>query len=300
MTPTFKTSALALLAAMACSSLALAADPTPPPAPHNPASVIVNGIPKSIEPAISKSPEYSYLVRIQTVHKLSHKLTDAETEAILKFLSERHDKDWLFMKPMEFNAVKNEAFLALAMQDADHTPELADLAMDSYSDKTYDEMWRNYCVQFMGELYSRMDADRRERCVKLLWPAVEETSTCIPGAALIALTRAMSVDPKVVDKEALARTAYEALTSKDAIEINKTTALQTCAQLQYGRALEVARAIASDKTTPVPLRISAIAAVSQLGDASDKDMLSKLKARSDTRLVTAATAALKRLDGVKG
>ncbi len=195
MSQTFKTSLLALLAAIAFSSLALAADPTPP-AKSNPASVIVNGIPKSIEAAISKSKDYSYLVRIQTVHKLGHKLSDAETEAILKFLSERHDKDWLFMTPMEFNAVKNEAVIALAYQDTDLAPVLSDLMMDSYSDKSYDEMWRNYCVQFMGTLYSRMDADRRERCVKLLWPAVEETATCIPGAALIALARAMSADPK--------------------------------------------------------------------------------------------------------
>ena len=58
------------------------------------------------------------------------------------------------------------------------------MMMDMYSDKSYDEMWRNYCVQFMGELYTRMDAPRRERCLKLLWPAVAESSTCIPVVIL--------------------------------------------------------------------------------------------------------------------
>ena len=197
-----KASALAVIAVLASSAFAVGDEPTPVPPKSNPASVIIDGIPKSIEPAISKSPTYSYLVRIKAVHSLSHKLSSAEVEAIFKFLGEHCGGTWGFMTLMQFNAVKNEAVIALAKQDSDLSPVISDMMMDMYSDKSYDEMWRNYCVQFMGELYPRMDAPRRERCLKLLWPAVAESATCIPGAALIALGRIADADAKAVDKDA--------------------------------------------------------------------------------------------------
>ncbi len=47
----------------------------------------------------------------------------------------------------------------------------------------------------------------------------------------------------------------------------------------------------------MPLRISAVAAVGMLGDASDKAMLEKLSTGNEVRLHVAAKAALKSLAG---
>jgi hypothetical protein len=247
-------------------------------------------------PITNVDPGVSYLVRVGAAHKLPKTLGEADRNALLNFLDERYGEKWSFLKPIQFNAVKNELVIALASQRADLAEPLADKLMKHFEDKSYDEMWRNYCVQFMGQLYDRMDQERRNRCVKLLGEGVLETKTCVPGAALIALKRISASDPKAVDGKELAAKAYAVLTDKEAIEINMTTSLQTCAQLKNENALPVARRLAGDAATPAPLRISAIAALGQLGDQSDKELLRKLKASTDVRLSTASMAALKRLE----
>ncbi len=259
------------------------------------ASVIIKGTPKSVEPIVSGSTSYSYLVRVNTVHKLPDGLSSAEADAILKFLGARYTDEWNFMTPMEFNAIKNEAVIALAKQRTDCAPALSNMMQEMYSDKSYDEMWRNYCVQFMGTLYSRMDATQREKSLKLLWEAMKESNTCIPGAALLSLTRIAATDSTAVDKKQLAQSAYEVLTHKDALEINQTTALQTCAQFGYTQALPVARCILSDPHAPIPLKMSAVAALGYFGDSSDLSTLESISKSTDTRLRTAALSAIAKL-----
>ncbi|OGV74565.1 MAG: hypothetical protein A3K19_04835 [Lentisphaerae bacterium RIFOXYB12_FULL_65_16] len=77
-------------------------------------------------------------------------------------------------------------------------------------------------------------------------------------------------------------------------EPTRITALQVCALMNHGPALAVAREIASG-TDSACLRVSAIAAVGQLGDASDVALLERHATSRDTRIRTAAAAALERL-----
>ena len=77
-------------------------------------------------------------------------------------------------------------------------------------------------------------------------------------------------------------------------ELAKITSLQICAKLGEKNVLPVARQISTSGAS-VPLRMSAIAAVGTLGEESDRLMLEKYAASTDTRLRTAAQSALKRL-----
>lgn len=245
---------------------------------------------------VVKDPSTPYEIRVADIHKLPQNLSGADQDALLRLLSERYGDAWSFMTPMEFNAVKNETVIALSRQlKADLAGELSNRLSDMLEDASYDDMWRNYCAQFLGQLYPRMDALQKARGVKLLKDACGKSETAIPGAALISLEAIASADPEAVRTEWLAKEAFSIVVAKDSKEINKTTALQICAHLGHSQALLPARRIAESLSEPVPLRISAIAAVGQLGDASDLPLMEKLKASTDTRLSTAAAAALRRL-----
>lgn len=260
-------------------------------------AVLHGGLTEMVAKIVSKDKAVGYFPRVTAVHKLSMQLSGADQEALFKLLSEHHDGRWNFMTNLQFNAIKNEAVIALARQrNADLVQELSQRMMDMIADKSYDDVWRNYCGQFMGIFYSRMSQEQQERCVKLLREASGEAKTCIPGTAFIALKHISTLDAKAVDRNELAKEAFAAFSSPEATDVNMISELQICAELGHSPALDAARKLAQEKNASLSLKASAIAAVGLLGNASDKAMLEPLSKSSDTRISRAASAALKRLE----
>ena len=256
-----------------------------------------SGRTEAISNIVSKDKAIGYYLRLNAASKLSRHLSTADQDALFHFLSEHHDSQWSFLAPLEFNAIKNEIVIQLSrQQSAGLCQELGQRMIDMMADKSYDEIWRNYCAQFMGQLYKAMNAEQRTLCVKQLYGVVDDTPSSLPGTALLSLKRINSFEPQAVSKDGLAKKAFGVIILKEAREINKITALQVCAQLNFMEALPQARNLVADTQNSVSLRISAIAAVGLLGDSADKTMLEPLSKSSDTRLATAASAALKRID----
>jgi hypothetical protein len=76
-------------------------------------------------------------------------------------------------------------------------------------------------------------------------------------------------------------------------ELARITALQVCAQLGVKDVLPLALQFA-ESAKSIPLRVSAIAAVGQLGGAEVTAYLENLAAGNDARLAVPARAALQR------
>ena len=79
-------------------------------------------------------------------------------------------------------------------------------------------------------------------------------------------------------------------------EPNKITALQVLAEFRQIEALNLAREILNADTS-VMLRVSALGVLGQIGQSTDRDILSAYAKSSEFRLRQAAQSALKRKIG---
>ncbi|OGV84517.1 MAG: hypothetical protein A3K19_32770 [Lentisphaerae bacterium RIFOXYB12_FULL_65_16] len=93
-----------------------------------------------------------------------------------------------------------------------------------------------------------------------------------------------------------ARRACELAADAKVCEPVRVTALQVCAGLGHQPALTLAREIVNGNNGAC-LRMSAVAAIGTLGDASDLPCLEQLSQSPDVRLRNAATSARQRLRG---
>ena len=195
---------------------------------------------------------------------------------------------------LEFNGLKNDMVLALLRQK-EGLPELAGLLVRMSRDPWTDDVWRDYCVQFLGKCYPAVaDMDSRRSMADALWEALEtrRASSCAgaAGRQLMSLSRSFREFPP----GDVSRAALEALRAPECSDGSRCALLQVCAVLGDAAALPDARALASSEGTPSGVRASAIAAVGLLGDASDLPLLERLAAGADS-LAIPARAAIARL-----
>ena len=230
-----------------------------------------------------------FRARLEAVHALGKHLTRQEIDALYAFMHKPLHDDAL--PPVELNALKNDMATAL-LQQADKPRDFGRQMTEMCRDPAQDAVWRDYCVQFLGAWYAYAPGDERREVRDALWAAVAEPGSGIAGTALIALRN--NISGPEIDRKQLAEKACALASEPKAAEPTRITALQVCALLKYGPALAVARELASG-TDSACLRVSAIAAVGQLGDASDVGLLERCASSRDTRIRTAAAAALERL-----
>lgn len=230
-----------------------------------------------------------YIARIQETRRLQGPLSEGETQSLYSLLDRKDGQDAL--KPAQLNALKNDVVNVLRTQP--EVPRLlAHNLMAMYHDPLHDNVWRDYCVQHLGGLYERVGDPAQKRAVEaLLWRATEETKLGIAGTALLALSHNTKDG---VDAGRVAARARSLCEDPQCGELAKITALQVCARLKDRGVLPAARSIAGS-TANVPLRMSAIAALGALGDATDRAMVEQYAKSTDIRLRKSAQAALARL-----
>jgi hypothetical protein len=233
--------------------------------------------------------EASYPVRITAVKGLGKSLSAEEITALYDFLNRKAGEDKA--RPGELNAIKNDVVNALKMQQA--VPrELAGRLVAMYNDRTHDEVWRDYCIQHLGDFYTQIeDEEGRERARRAIWSSVNERQGSIPGTGLIALFNVCG--QKGFEKDRITAKALELVRSPEYGEPAKITALQICAKLGEMAVLPYARKLAA--SGEVPVRMSAMACLGMLGDKSDLELLKKSEISTDIRLRTVAQAAISRL-----
>jgi hypothetical protein len=233
----------------------------------------------------------SYVPRVKAVHKLGNDLQPAQIAAIYKFLHKRIKDDSL--KPLELNAIKNELVIVI-MNQRNYPDALASSLVEMYNDKSFDKIWRDYCIQFLGQWYPKINSpEDRRKAREAFDSALQEKKNGIAGTALIAVSRLTGL--KDFDKADIASKAFELAKDKDSANIVKITALQVGANLGNKNILPLAKELIKSSKS-VPLKMSAIAAVGILGNSADIPTIDKYLKCSDVRLRTAAKAAVKRLE----
>lgn len=246
---------------------------------------------RNVDVAVEKTVIEPYVIRIKAVHQAGRHLTEAEVKEIYAFLNKRPDEEKR-LSNLEFNGIKNELVIALMNQQT-YPAELTGRLAEMYRREELGVTWRDYCIQFLGQWYGRMQSDReRSMAQQAIYTALHEKDNGIAGTALIA---AYGLAGQPGFKPEQLKAAAQALAGDPKVAyIARVPALQISAKMGNPQAIVTAREIIGGQH-PAILKMSALAVLGIMGNADDMATLKKYQVSSDIRLRAAATAALHRL-----
>ncbi len=232
----------------------------------------------------------NYEERITDIETLAPRLSTQEINALFAFLHKRSHDDPLPL--LEFNAVKNDVAAALLNQENfPHEYPLHFVAI--FHDRSFDSVWRDYSVQFLGQCYLKISDPEQAAMVREVFQLALDDAEGIPAAALIAL--AELADKPGFEKRQIAEKACKMAATPGSPEPVRTTALQIAAKLAANDTAKTARTILKSTSSSVMLKISAIAALGRSGGHDDIKPLEPLLKSSDTRIRSAAKSAIRML-----
>ena len=273
--------------------------PTNVPPPTAPLARAIRGpgpvasvlAPSARQPAPPTTPAATFAERVKRVHELPRNLSGQDIQAFLAYLAvpaasvpaDRPGENWL----------RNEMMDKLV-----ETPALPSglvrVLVSIYQDPAQDVVMRDYAVQHMGPVYARASAPEQAVLQTTLWQAAEETASSVAGTALLVLSD-LAPDYREFERSKLEEVALRLAGDDHCGELSRITALQVCGRLGLKEAspvmLQLARSAGS-----VPLQISAIAALGDVGNEEARACLRQLAQQPEPRLEPALETALRKLN----
>ena len=248
-----------------------------------------NGLTARVRLIAGLEEEKAYVPRLEAVRALATEtpLSDAERVSLLAFLHRTDGTEGV--SEMELAALKNdvtEHLLKLPGMPGGFARDLLEMQADAAQSAT----WRNYCIQFLGQICSAtpdpaLRKEVRERLYALADTADPETC----GTALMALA-SLNGYPEIDSTRVAARAMTVA---RDAAKTEglRLSALQVAAGLGHAAAAPAAREwLAKEKSAN--LRAIAIAVLGKCGTPADRTLIEPYLTDPDPRLNGAARAAL--------
>ena len=179
-----------------------------------------------------------YAERVRLIHRLPSNLAPEQLERCRTFLESSLAGQPL--PDLEFNGLKNELVFAMLRQREGLTKLVKLLVRMSCALET-DATWRDYCVQFLGKCYPRInDAKSREAMAEALWNALKmQRRNRAAGSAarqLMTLGRTFPEFPP----EKVGTAFLEAFLTPASSDETKTVLIQVCGTLGEHRALPAA------------------------------------------------------------
>lgn len=222
--------------------------------------------------------------RVSQLENLDLPLDEGKLDAIYAFLEESAPptgmgvEEWRWLTDAVFTLLRNDGG-----DDARYVKQLESM----FRNLSGDPFIRDYAVQHLGHLL-KAGHDPSE-ILPVMRAAVAETGNTIAGSALLAL------DQNYPGDQETAELAFRLASDPATHLASRVTALQVTASQQMTEALPLVLGIANDSSQPVPLRLSAIAALGTLGGNQHQGALNILS-RSRNHLIRAASnSALQRL-----
>lgn len=256
----------------------------------------------------------NYTQYAEHIHALGPNVPQQEQKAITDWINNPKpshilDKQWYYLV--------NEVMNSLCGQNKP-LPDLSDILINLARKKTNNIVLRDYAIQhFVDWLQPRRlqaphEANPEKRAALLATmieaagqPRESYSGTALQCLNLLLIERQISArqNPSVASQlpldfspEQLHPLAVNLATGKDTNDLARLTALQVSAQRGYSEILPTARAIAGDPAQPASLRLSAIAAIGQLGNAQEDDWLFiQLEAENNRQFRAAVKASQKAL-----
>jgi hypothetical protein len=228
--------------------------------------------------------------RIRAVRSLTRRLPLEEQEALLACLRDPT------LPPgstaVAERVVRNDLMNVLAAQGELSSGFFATLR-EIYANPRQDIVLRDYAIQHLVSSASRqtnINSQEAELNRQTLWDAVGERGSSIAGTALLALQRMASHDP-TIDPNQLAAQARAVVEDPAASELARVSAIQVCAAQNLTAALPTLRNLAAQEHGSVPVRISAVGALGQLGSDGELAFLQSIQPTAARHLQPAIRSA---------
>lgn len=229
-----------------------------------------------------------YVPRRHFVGSLGQELSGNEIRALLMFVHATPQD--VGLSESSYNAVGDEVLLKL--EDQKKLPvDYSDHLVVMHYDQTRNRIWRDYCIQHLGTVYSRIPEQKRPVVRQLYMDALKPKSD-FAGTALLSMRRSIAAPD--MDKALVAEEAMKVASSDAYTDAERRSALLVAAEFNHSDALRLARKIVGSDHT-APFRASAMATLGMVGDDSDIPRLKKYTQSSDFRFRSASAAALKKL-----
>lgn len=246
-------------------------------------------VPVHLHPLFGWKDIGGYVPRRRMVEALGEKLSAEEIRSLIGFARSRPEE--VGLSDHDFNGVGDVVLLKLEAQSplpAEYTDHLTVM----FYDESLNAIWRDYCIQHLGTVYSRTPEEKRPVIRQLYADAIQPGSR-FAGTALLAMKRSVGtpdMPEKFVAEQAMA------VASSDAFdEAERLSGLAVASELKHPEALELARQVVDSKHTAA-FRMAALAVLGKNGDATDRPLLENYVNSSDIRLRVAAVEALKSLN----
>lgn len=278
--------------------------PTQTSRPANPTSA---SAPKYL-PEINTltDPGIHWEERIKAVRSLPGKLGDASADKLYAYLEQppaTGEENW-YLVCNEIMEVLRKRNLTPGVYTQKH------LALIQ-SEKA-NPVIRDYAAQHLAQWISGIDPNAKETDAALAQQAFdsmldeagkpENGQLTLAGTTLNALCDAVTTGSEAMKakREAVGAAALKVVENKDgtASPVNRSSALQVAARLQTPGLPQACRHLATNKQEAVDVRLSAIAALGQIGDAQDVVFLQSMA--SEEAFKFAAAAAVERLNARSG
>jgi len=240
-------------------------------------------------PDVPSSVEQAYEHRHE-IAELPSNINDEQKRALRQLLAMKEKSEFFR------NTVANK------LRQSGEENLVADLTEMAW-DKTETPKWRNYCVQHLYTCYEHAEKPDPS-IIDTLFTAADPAQSdeklvricAVWSLARAATLRDESKRPSADTIERIGEVAIDALREKDAHFLITTAGVQSCARLGLTDALPDIRKLAGDESTePLHLRVVAVAALGDLGNADDLALLEALGSSKTSRLAKAAAHALKKI-----
>lgn len=236
--------------------------------------------------------------RISLTHGLRTNCSTVVPRALLDFLVQSNHLDGDQYGQYLKNRVMDE------LCELEPVPAgLAETLITIFEDSGQHPVLRDYAVQHLASLYEQLrqttagQPSERETEKTLLrealWKAAEQSDESFAGTALLGLEK-LSAETTDFDREQVAAAATR-LAAKEAVELNRISALQVMALLKSPANLPLLLQTAKSGETTT-LRLSAIGALGKLESSEAIPTLAGIVADSHPRLSGPAQIALERIN----
>lgn len=244
-------------------------------APTNPGQAPVTRA-DDLSAALNKGGGYA--ARLKAINSLPNNLDEQDRARILALVEDR----------AEHPTLRNDAVVLLCRQQV-KDPTLADRLMTMYRDDQESDTWKDYSLQHLAPTFDYSLS--REKVFELLRDEAERRSDSFSGTAMITLQRIGADHPHL--KEVVQQIAARKNTSSIANNESEITAIQIAREAKDVSVLLKCRKAAIDADLKTRLRMSAIAAIAEIGQERDMNLLKRLSGNSDRRIARAASLGLR-------
>lgn len=236
--------------------------------------------PRNPDVEVATDQERSYSQRRSAIQNLGATLDTQSLAALVEFLQEEVSSD--LSSAAEERAVRNDLMNILRNQEMP-VEHLAEILAEVFVNDKQDVVVRDYAIQHLGAWFHRAPDEDQPLILDTLMLGLDERESSIAGTSLLALRQIDALNDRVPEGF-LPGIAADLASDSDASQLTRITAVQVAANFQSTAIKNVVGSIALDFGQSYPLRLSAVAALQQIGGNEAEKILSEVKSWEDPYL----------------